>query len=256
MTTYVFRIRVALRAAGIHLLSSLVIALIAAALVFGLWYPYPYRELAGGRELFLLVVTVDVVCGPLLTLVLFNPAKPRAELWRDLGLVALIQLGALAYGVHTVWQARPLFLVQEIDRFKVIAEPALDSTALAALAAKLQPHWWKGPQTVAIREPKDADERKKILFESIQGGRDFGERPEFYLPYEGANALKSLNRAKPLSVFLQKQPGQQAAATELAAKKGADIAQWLYLPVVARQDWVAVLDKQGQIQGFLKGDGF
>ena len=37
---------------------------------------------------------------------------------------------------------------------------------------------------------------------------------------------------------------------------GADVAQWLYLPVIARQDWVAVLDKQGQIQGFLRGDGF
>lgn len=32
--------------------------------------------------------------------------------------------------------------------------------------------------------------------------------------------------------------------------------QWLYLPVIARQDWVAVLDQQGQIQGFLRGDGF
>ena len=43
---------------------------------------------------------------------------------------------------------------------------------------------------------------------------------------------------------------------DLALEKGADMAQWLYLPVVARQDWVAVLDKQGQIQGFLRGDGF
>lgn len=254
--TFSIRARAATRAASIHLICSVAIALLASLMVFGLWYPHPYAGLSGGRDLFFLVVAVDVVCGPLLTLVLFNPAKPRAELWRDLGLVALIQLGALGYGVHTVWQARPLFLVHELDRFKVIAEPALDSAALAALPAALQPHWWKGPETVAIREPKDTEERNKVMFESIKGGRDFGERPEFYLPYEGANALKSLNRAKPLSVFLQKQPGQQTAATELATKKGADIAQWLYLPVVGRQDWVAVLDKQGQIQGFLKGDGF
>ena len=254
--TFSYRVRAASRATSIHLLCSVAVVMLAGSLVFGLWYPFPYRELSGGRELFLLVVVVDVVCGPLLTMVLFNPTKPRAELWRDLGLVALIQLGALGYGVHTVWQARPLFLVQEVDRFKVIAEPDVDSAALAALPAALQPQWWKGPKVVAIREPKDAEERNKVMFESIKGGRDFGERPEFYLPYEGANALKSLNRARPLSVFLQKQPGQQAAATELATQKGADIAQWLYLPVVARQDWVAVLDKQGHIQGFLKGDGF
>jgi hypothetical protein len=34
------------------------------------------------------------------------------------------------------------------------------------------------------------------------------------------------------------------------------MAQWLYLPVIARQDCAAVLDKQGRIQGFLRGDGF
>ena len=245
-----------LKASSIHFAISLVVALLAAMLVFRVWYPYPYRELSGGRELFLLVVGVDVVCGPLLTLVLFNTAKPRAELWRDLGLVALIQMAALGYGLAMVWEARPLFLVQEIDRFKVIAAPDLDDASFAALPAALKPDLWSGPLTVAIREPKTDQERDQVLFESVQGGRDFAERPEFYLPYEGAAALKSLNRAKPLAIFLQKQPSQQAAATELASKKSADIAQWLYLPVVARQDWVAVLDKQGQIQGFLKGDGF
>jgi hypothetical protein len=254
--TISFRFRAAIQAASIHFLCSVGVALLAAALVFGLWYPFPYRELSGGRELFLLVVAVDVVCGPLLTLVLFSPAKPRAELWRDLGLVALIQLAALGYGLHTVWQARPLFLVQEVDRFKVIAGPVLDAAAVAMLPAALQPHWWAGPLTVAIRAPKDAQERQKVMFESAKGGRDYGERPEFYLPYEGADALKSLTHAKPLAVFLQKQPDQQDAARKLALEKGADMAQWLYLPVIARQDWVAVLDKQGQIQGFLKGDGF
>lgn len=256
MTIPAFRIRSALRAACVHLLSSLGVAAFAAALVFGLWYSFPYRELSGGRELFLLVVTVDVVCGPLMTMVVFNPAKPRAELWRDLGLVALIQLGALGYGLRTVWDARPLFLVQEIDRFKVIATPDLRGASIAELPTALQPRWWKGPLTVAIREPKDSEERKKVLFESVQGGRDYAERPEFYLPYEGAAALKSLQRAQPLAVFLQKQPGQQDAARKLALEKGADMAQWLYLPVIARQDWVAVLDRQGQIQGFLRGDGF
>ena len=254
--TFSLRIYAAMRVAGIHLLCSVVVAVLAAALVFGLWYPYPYRELSGGRQLFLLVIAVDVVCGPLLTLVLYNPTKLRAELWRDLGFVALIQLGALAFGLFTVWQARPLFLVLELDRFKVVMAPDLDSAAVAALSAALQPSRLSGPVTVAVRDPKDLKERNKVLFATIQGGRDYAERPEFYLPYEGAAALKSLQRAKPLSVFLQKYPDQQDAARKLALEKSADIAQWLYLPVVARQDWVAVLDKQGQIQGFLRGDGF
>ena len=251
-----FRMQRALRAAALHLGGSLLVAALAGALVFGLWYPYPYRELAGGRELFLLIVVVDVVCGPLLTLVLYNPAKPRAELWRDLGLVVLIQLAALGYGLHVVWQARPVYLVQEVDRFKVIGLPALEAAEVAKLPAALQPRWMGGPLTVAIRSPKDVKEKNKVLFESVEGGRDYAERPEFYLPYEGAAALKSLQRAKPLAAFLDKQPSQRRAAADLAASKGLDMAQLVYLPVVGRQDWVAVLDQQAQIQGFLKGDGF
>lgn len=250
------RLRVAALVASIHLICSLVVAVLAGVLVFGLWYPHPYRELSGGRELFILIVAVDVICGPLLTLVLFNPSKPRAELLRDLGLVALIQLGALGYGLFTVWLARPLFLVQEVDRFKVIAAPSVGQSALAELPIDLKPRWWIGPVVVAIREPKNEDERKQVMFESAQGGRDYAERPDFYLPYVDESALKSLKRAKPLAVFLQKQPSQQAAAQKLATEKGADMAQLFYLPVMARQDWVAVLDKRGQIQGFLKGDGF
>ncbi|MEO5659878.1 MAG: hypothetical protein ABIQ90_08790 [Polaromonas sp.] len=42
----------------------------------------------------------------------------------------------------------------------------------------------------------------------------------------------------------------------MVLEKSADIAQWPYLPVTGRQDWVAVLNAQGQIQGFLPGDGF
>ena len=50
-----------LKASGIHFGISLTIALMAALLVFVVWYPYPYREISGGRELFFIVVTVDVI---------------------------------------------------------------------------------------------------------------------------------------------------------------------------------------------------
>ena len=250
------RLRAAGAAAGIHFFCSLAVAFLAGILVFGLWYPFPYRELSGGRELFLLVVTVDVVCGPLLTMVLFNPAKPRAELWRDLSWVILIQLAALGYGLFNVWQARPLFLVLEIDRFKVVTAPSLESKAIDELPDTLRPKWWSGPKIVAIRLPKDNAESDKVMFEAVQGGRDFAERPEFYLPYDEVSAQKSLNKAKPLSLFLQRWPSQKVAATNLVLDQKLDVAQLRYLPVIGRQDWVAVLDQQGKIRGYLKGDGF
>ena len=250
------RIKDALKASALHLIITLVVVASSAALVFLLWFPYPYQHLAGGQELFFLVVAVDVVCGPLLTVVVFNRAKPQREQIRDLALIVLIQFVALVYGISTVWQVRPLFLVMEVDRFKVINAADVDAVDLRNLPTTLKPSVFSGPQSVALRPPTDLQERNKVLLESVQGGRDYAERPEFYLPYDSANALRTLQRAKPLIVFLQKQPDQATAAQRLAAERKADISQWMYLPVVARQDWVAVLDKQGQIQGFLKGDGF
>ena len=109
-----------LRASGIHLGISVAIALLAALLVFLVWYPYPYREISGGRELFLILVSVDVVLGPLITLTIFNRAKPWRALRRDLAIVGLIQFSALCYGMWTVFVARPVHLAFEIDRFRVI----------------------------------------------------------------------------------------------------------------------------------------
>ncbi len=246
-----------------HLVLSVVVAALCGFAVFGLWYPFPYNEISGGRELFFLVVAVDVVCGPLLTAVLFNPAKPRSELWRDLSLVALIQLGALGYGFYTVWLARPVFLVMEIDRFKVVSAPdfqdsGVDGTkeAFSGISAALKPRWWSGPAVVAIRMPVDEKERQMVMFESLQGGADYALRPNFYLPYEGEAAKKSLARARPLAVFLEKQPSQKDAAAAMAAVKKVTISQWMYVPVVGRKDWIAILNNQGGIEGFLPGDGF
>lgn len=250
------RLRSASRAAALHFGGSVGVALLAAALVFGLWFPYPYRELAGGRELFLLMIAVDVVCGPLLTMVLYSPAKPRVELWRDMGMVVIIQLAALGYGLHAVWQARPLYLVHEVDRLKVISRPDVDIEALAGLPPDLRPQFLSGPRVVSIRDPLNEQERAKVLFDSLQGGRDYAERPEFYLPYGKDAARKFLLKARPLSKFLERYPEQSKNASAITKVVAADLEKWFTLPVVARQDWVAVLDENGVIRGFLRGDGF
>ncbi|MDP3653509.1 MAG: pilus assembly protein [Rhodoferax sp.] len=249
-----------LQAAGLaatwHLSGSVLIASLAAVLVLGLWYPFPYQHLAGGRELFVLIVLVDVVVGPLLTLVLFSPSKNRKELLRDLSIVVVIQLSSLGYGLWTVWQARPLFLVAEIDRFKVIGLPNLMDGAINILPQSLRPGMFSGPLTVAIRAPKDLKEKQAVLFESIQGGLDYGERPNFYVPYEGDSARKSLLRARSLADFLKKFPEQRDAAQTMADRAKQPLESVLYLPVVARQEWIALLDSNGMVVGFLRGSGF
>ncbi len=260
MNQFLKRIRFATKAASFHLLGSICVASIAALLVLWVWYPHPYDLLSGGRHLFLLLMGVDVVCGPLLTLVLFNPAKPRRELAMDMGLVVCIQLAALGYGLHTAQEARPLFLVHELDRFRVVTAGDYGDAdvrgAIGRLAAPLRPHLLRGPVTVGIREPKDAQEHQQVLMESVSGGRDYAQRPEFYLPYDAAYAPRALARARPLPAFVKQFPATAGAVADLLGKQGVAMEDALFLPVLHKQEWVAVLDKSARILGFVPGDGF
>jgi hypothetical protein len=255
------RLVAGLRAGLFHAFASAILVLVVSVAVFSLWYPYPYRYLAGGQNLFFLVIAVDIICGPILTAIIFDPSKRRSVLSIDLFFVLLMQVSALGYGLYSVWLARPLFLVMEIDRFKVVAAPDLKAAAAAESFAKLPPqlvpNFWSGPVVVGIRSPKSEEERTKVLFETLAGGRDYAMRPEFYLPYDGETAKKSLLRAKPLSQFLSKFPGKTEQVLEvIGGGRNSNFSDWVYVPVIGRQDWIAILDGQGRIKGFLQGDGF
>lgn len=254
--SFEMRLMSAAKFAGWHFVFSLPVAIISAAIVLVVFYPYPYREISGGFQLFLLIFCVDVVCGPLLTFVLFNPQKSRREIRLDITLVMVIQFGALVYGVWVSYTARPLFLVMEVDRFKVIASVDFYPESMRKLPPELTPQIFSGVKPVALRPPRTIEEKNQVLFESINGGRDYAERPEFYLPYNNENALKSLEKAKDLSSFFERYPQQRSIGEAIASEKKARIQDWKYLPVVGRQDWIALLDEKGIIQGFLKGDGF
>lgn len=245
-----------LKAAGIHLGLSIVVALLAAALVFGLWYPMPFREISGGRELFLLIVAVDVVIGPVITLAVFDRRKPSAELRRDLAVVALLQLAALAYGLHTVFEARPVVLALEGDRrLRVVRAIDLPPRELAKAPAGLRelPLW--GQRIVATRPPKPDE-----VFEAVQlgmAGVDLGMRPEFWLP-ESAAADAIRRAARPLDTLRARFPGRVAELDQFLRATGKPAAQLRYLPLLSRRtDFVALIDAEsGQMVGSAPFDGF
>lgn len=74
-----------------------------------------YSDISSGKELFLLVLLIDVFCGPLPTGIGFNPKKQKKELVSNGGLAVIPQISVIGYGVHSVWLTRPLFLVMKVD---------------------------------------------------------------------------------------------------------------------------------------------
>ncbi|QRR34260.1 pilus assembly protein [Hydrogenophaga sp. YM1] len=254
------RLRAAVKAAAIHFGLSMLLAAGAALLVWGIWYPHPFDQLSGGRQLFILVVVVDVICGPALTLIVFDRSKPRAELIKDLSIIGLLQCAALLYGLSTVYEARPLFLVHDVERFRVVAKPdylGVDVTSqINGLPEALHPRLFSGPVLVGAHPPQDPAARQAILVEALRGGRDFAQRPEYYVPYDDAYALAVTRRARPLKVFVDRFPDAAGEVEAVLVRAKVPVVDAMYLPVVHRQDWIAILDGQGQLLGFVPGDGF
>jgi len=246
----------ATRAAALHFTGSLFVAACAGFVVFGLWYPYPYSELAGGKELFFLVVSVDVASGPLLTVFVFTPSKLRSELLRDFLMIAILQIFALCYGLYTVWEARPLFLVAEIDRFKVISAPQLSNGAIDLLPKELKPALLSGPKVVSVRMPNNPKEQLSVIEEALSGGPDLGERPEYYVVYGDQAALQVLKKARPLAAFIKMHPEQRINAELFVKSHALDMKGVYFLPIISRQAWVALLNGRGEVIGFLQGEGF
>ena len=146
------------KAAGIHFGWSACVGLLAALMVFAVWYPWPYREMSGGQQLFLMIVSIDLVLGPLLTLAVFNPRKLRTVMFRDLAVIVTVQLSALVYGLHVVHIARPVALVYEGTRFRTVSDVDVVHEELSAAPVELKRLSLSGPLVLATREPKDEKE--------------------------------------------------------------------------------------------------
>lgn len=245
-----------LRASGIHLGISLCIAALAAVVVFGLWYPYPYREISGGRSLFMLVVCVDVVMGPLITLIIFNRAKPRRELVTDFTLVGLLQLAALSYGLWTVFVARPVHLVFEYSRMSVVHAIDVDPTLLARAPADLQKLPLTGPTPIALRPFKDQAESFDATMAAV-GGAPLSARSDLWQPY-ASSVADILKESKPASDLPTRFAEQTVQINQAIKDSGKTVDQLRYLPLVGRNNaWTVLLDAQtAEPMGYIPLDSF
>ncbi len=243
------------QAAFAHLGMSLAVSGLAAALVFFVWYPYPYREISGGRELFFLVVAVDVVLGPLLTFAIFNRAKPWNTLQRDLTIIVLLQLAALAYGLWTVALARPVHLVFEYSRFRPVHAVEIEESQLVKAPTDMRSLPWTGPTIIGLR-PLVGNEKIEVTMAAMSGVHEAWQT-QLWQPYakSQADAIKSGKSV----AELRKRFAQHAVLIDQAvAESGRAEAQLLWLPMYGRKDfWTAFIDaRSAEPLAFIPLDSF
>jgi hypothetical protein len=181
-------------------------------------------------------VGVDVVLGPLITLVIFKSGKKGLKF--DLAVIALLQVSALVYGVHAVYVVRPVYMVYNVDRFSLVAAVDLDPADIAAAKREEFRHLpVNGPQYIAAVQPEDPAEKEKMLFLAI-AGKDIQLFPKQYVPYV-QEAREALRHARDIGILmLRDSSGTVAKFLESTGRSRNSVK---FLPLSARTSDAAVL---------------
>ena len=108
------------RASLIHLLISGLLVGNVIGVVLWVWYPSPTFEAVGAFSIIRLLIGVDLILGPLLTLIVFKQGKPGLKF--DLTVIALTQIAALVYGTYTLYKEKPDYMVFSIDRLEFVSK--------------------------------------------------------------------------------------------------------------------------------------
>jgi hypothetical protein len=214
------------------------ICLVAGAFLFSffwyLLYPAPTFAAAGGIEIFLLLLLVDVVIGPLLTFVVFKVGKPSLKF--DLATIGLIQLVALSYGVYVLFLGRPVFIANVSVRFDLIQANEVEPVDVEKSGAKLP---IIGPKFVGTIRPDDPKERERLAFAG-SSGLDYGHFPQHHQPLENMRD-EILKNTQPISDLKKENPGDEEAIDRWLEQRGVKADEVIYQGLKARAKDMAVI---------------
>ena len=173
---------------GLHLSgSATALTLVLGAFWLG-WYRWPGWYLASVLHVVGIVVMVDLVLGPSLTLIVANPRKPRAELARDIAIIVAVQLIALVYGGVTLWGGRPLYYTFSVDRLELVQASDLKEGEISQARREnpaLAPWWYSRPRWIWAPLPDNPEEAQNIIAGATLGSSaDVIQMPRYFRPWE------------------------------------------------------------------------
>lgn len=162
-----------------HLLLSFLVALSVVGVVFFIWYPSPLASAVGVTHIFLMLLVIDVILGPLLGLLVYKEGKKTLKF--DLSVIILIQIAALCYGLFSIEQGRPAWLVYNVDRFELVRKNDIILENIDQAQPQFQQISWFKPQYVATEFAKDTQQRNDEMFAEVFSGISISQRPERYV---------------------------------------------------------------------------
>ena len=202
------------RATALHLAICVIIAGVLWAYFQYVIYPAPLFQAVGGDKIFLMLLGIDVVLGPLLTFIVFKQGKRTLKF--DLSVIAFVQICALAYGVQALYAGRPVFLAALGHRFDAVQASDVAEENIIASGRSLPKF---GPELTGIKIPEDKKIRNQVMDTSLFAGQDYGHYPQYHAKLESMRD-EILSRSQPISELKTYNPGREGEIDEwLSSRK-------------------------------------
>lgn len=223
-----------------HLFISVLIALITIYVVFLWWYPSPLAQAVDVTHIFLILLVVDVVIGPILGLLVYKEGKKSLKF--DLIVIILLQLCALCYGIYSIEQGRPAWLVYNVDRFELVRRNEIVDQNMNQVQPQFQHPSWLKPQFVATEFSNNPQQRNNDMFAEILAGISIAQRPERYV--ELNKAKKQMHQREQKLELLQ-QYNNKSDVEKILAKYPQATA---FLPMKASTvDMTVLIDQKANV---------
>jgi hypothetical protein len=189
---------------GIHFSMSFAIFLFLGYLVVFQWYPDFFFDADGGWRGLRIIVAVDLILGPTLTLIVFKAGKPGLK--TDLLLIGLFQLACLLGGVYVVYSERPVAVVYADGRFT--------STTMDDYADLTQPPDFDAfpgdyPKWIMVPVPQGLEAEADFRSALLGAGRGVATAVEYYQPFDPTHP-QFIEQPIELSLIADREDGEEA----------------------------------------------
>ena len=228
-----------IRAFLIHLAISFAIFLVLAYLIFVYWYPQPFFYSDGGWQGLRIVVGVNLVLGPLLTLIVYKPGKPGLKL--DLTLIGLAQAIALTWGTWVTYTERPVAVVYTLKYFTPVSAKLLSQVGVPT--KRLITYGEKNPVPIYVDLPQEIETQQKYLAQAVSSGTPLYLFTELYQKFDSESLHILKQQSDQLYRHLESDPKAKQLLTAFFLIHPELYNSYLFIPLHSRyQQLVIVVD--------------
>lgn len=232
---------------AIHLGISLAIFAVLAYLVLAVWYPDLFFTTDGGWQGMRIIIAVDLVLGPLLTLIVYKHGKPGLKF--DLTCIGAFQTLCLVAGTWLVYTERPLAIIYADGQFTSLSSDSYTDAGMAIPNFAQFPGDY--PKWLMIDIPEDIFEQSELRHEMTSLGRILELAVDRYIPFD-ADAASFRKQSIAAADLLENDETAQKLPTWLV-QHGGSLKDYRFYPYGTRYKYVylAYRDQPSELVGLL-----